>query len=92
MAAMTIWKIVSQKFQPVVGRPSACAMKVPMKAPTMPMMMVSQIGMFCLPGTISRAMAPMMRPNTIAVMMPVTVMYFSRLREGRPSAARGAPA
>jgi len=57
-----------------VGTPRALANAVPIKAPTIPITMVSQIGMPCLPGTMSRASAPTMSPMTMAVMMPVTVM------------------
>ena len=49
-------------------------MNVPMNAATMPMTMVSQIGMFCLPGTTRRPRTPMMAPMMMAVMMPVMVM------------------
>jgi hypothetical protein len=37
---------------------------------SMPIRMVSQIRMFCLPGTTRRPSAPMIRPTMIAVMMP----------------------
>ena len=60
-----------------VGIPMARARKVPMTAATMPTTIVSQIGMFCRPGRISRARAPMTAPMTIAVMIPVMVMCFS---------------
>ena len=60
-----------------VGIPIARARKVPMTAATMPTTIVSQIGMFCRPGRMSRARAPMMAPMTMAVMIPVTVMCFS---------------
>ena len=55
----------------------ARARSVPMKAATMPTTIVSQIGMFCRPGRMSRARAPMMAPTTIAVMIPVMVMCVS---------------
>jgi hypothetical protein len=60
-----------------VDIPMARARKVSIKAATMPTRIVSQIGMFCRPGRMSRARAPMMAPMTIAVMIPVTVMWFS---------------
>src|SRR4051794_11860918 len=49
-------------------------MKAPMNAAMMPITMVSQIGMGCLPGTTSRPSAPMMRPMMIAEMIPVMVI------------------
>src|SRR3954447_16484249 len=57
----------------VLATPRARAMNVPMRAATMPTTMVSQIGMFCLPGTTRRPSAPMMRPMMRAVMMPVAL-------------------
>ena len=62
--------------------PSARAMNVPMNAATMPMTIVSQIGMGCLPGTTSRPSAPTMAPTMIAVMMPVTVTVSSSTAPG----------
>src|SRR6476469_4929915 len=54
--------------------PIALAIAAPMNAAMMPMMMVSQIGMACLPGTTRRPSAPMMSPMMIAEMMPVMVI------------------
>src|SRR5689334_16688576 len=49
-------------------------MNEPMKAATIPMTIVSQIGMCCRPGTTSRPSAPITNPTRIAEMMPVIVM------------------
>src|SRR5947208_12414340 len=46
-----------------------------MNAAMMPMMMVSQIGIACLPGTTRRPSAPMMSPTMIAEMIPVMAMF-----------------
>ena len=62
----------------VSATPRKRAMNVPMSAATMPTTIVSQIGMFCLPGTTRRPSAPTMRPTTMALMMPVTVMMCSQ--------------
>ena len=57
-----------------------------MNAATIPTRIVSQMGMFCLPGRTSRASAPMIKPNTIAVMIPGDGHDDSRLCVGpRPS-------
>jgi hypothetical protein len=68
-----------QQLQPVDalgrgGMPRTRASHVPTRAATTPTRMVSQIGMCCRPGRISRARAPMMAPMMIAEMTPVTVM------------------
>ena len=49
-------------------------MNVPMNAATMPTTMVSQIGMFCLPGANRRPSTPRTRPMMIAPMMLPIVM------------------
>ena len=66
-------------------------MNVPMKAATMPTTTVSQIGMFCFPGTTSRPRKPMMAPMMMAVMMPVIVIAFSTAGRAAPSATRVRP-
>lgn len=55
--------ISSQSTPDVSAQPAARAIAVPMRAATIPMTMVSQIGMFCLPGTTRRSSAPMIRPQ-----------------------------
>ncbi len=47
---------------------------VPMRAATIPTMIVTMIEMFCLPGATSRPRIPMIAPTMMAVMIPVTVM------------------
>ena len=68
MTATTSWTSNSSQSIPLVAveMPTARARKVPMTAATMPTTIVSQIGMFCRPGRMSRARAPMMAPMTIA--------------------------
>jgi hypothetical protein len=48
---------------PGAADPKALAMKMPMRAATMPIRMVSQMGMAWRPGRTSRPRAPMMRPT-----------------------------
>src|SRR3954452_17425360 len=58
-ATMTCTSSSSQSMPLVfVGMPSARAMDVPMNAATMPMTIVSQIGIGCRPGTPSRPSGP----------------------------------
>src|SRR4051812_43179445 len=66
-ATMTCTSSSSQSMPLVcVGMPSARAMNVPMNAATMPMTIVSQMGIGCRPGTTSRPSAPTMAPTIMA--------------------------
>src|SRR5690242_8369975 len=78
MAATMTWTTSSPQSTPgvSVAMPTALAMKVPIRAATTPMTIVSQIGMFWRPGTTRRPSAPTIRPTISAVMMPVTVISF----------------
>jgi hypothetical protein len=67
----------SQSMPGVVANPRVDARAVPTRAATTPIPMVSQIGMFCLPGATSRPNPPMINPMTSAVMSPVTSMALS---------------
>ena len=52
-----------------------------------PVGIVSQMGMSCLPGTMRRPKAPMIRPMMIALMMPLTVMRNPPVVEPRDTRA-----
>jgi RNA polymerase sigma factor (sigma-70 family) len=72
-AATSTWRSTSIQSTPDVSPTSrALASTVPSNAPTMPTTMVSRIDMFCLPGRISRANAPITSPTTIAKMSEPT--------------------
>jgi len=72
MAAKPTWSASSIQSMPgVSSTPNAPATSVPTNAATTPMSRVSQIGMFCLPGTTRRPSAPMTRPMMSAVKKPV---------------------
>jgi hypothetical protein len=62
-AARAIWMRSSIQSIPGAADPKALAMKMPMRAATMPIRMVSQMGMAWRPGRTSRPRAPMMRPT-----------------------------
>src|SRR5215218_1067411 len=72
-----------QSIPLVSPTPSALAMSDPTRAATMPIAIVSQMEMFCRPGSTSRPSAPMMRPTTMALMMSPSMASPYWMESGR---------
>ncbi len=72
MIAATSWKkCLLQSMPRVEATPAARATALPTIAPSMPKIVVSQMGLCCLPGMIAFAISPSTKPTMIAHNQPM---------------------